>query len=113
MKVKPLPKRWLIHSIVYKEIDGVDDWDTEKFKEPIVISKVRVDLTRQFARNNQSLELIAEAVIFIDAHHSSPFLIPKERSKIIFNGREYTVKRVAELYYPEQDKIRHLEIEVI
>ena len=39
-----------------------------------------------------------EAVLFIDRVHSSPFIEPKEKSRVTFRGREYEVHQVKALY---------------
>lgn len=108
-----LPKRWLIHDIEYKEYKGVDNWDNPIYRDEVTINNVRFDDSTVFSRDSSQNKIVAEAVIFVDIKNSNP--IPKfvERSKIIFNNREYTLEKVIPLYYPTKNKIRHYELEVI
>jgi len=108
-----LPKQWLIHTISYEEYQGVDDWDNERFTEPIDIEHVRFDDSTVFSRDSNQNKIVADAVIFVDAKHSKPIKDFKERSKIIFNDSEYVLKKVIPCYYPTKNKIRHWELEVI
>jgi len=114
MLVKPLPKSWLIHTIAYKEIlDEKDDYGNPKYDEPIDIEFVRYDPTTVFSRDNTQTKIVAEGVIFVDTVNSSPVPIFKEESIIIFEGRELTLKKIVPCYYPNKNKIRHYELEVI
>ena len=113
MRIGPLPKRWLIHSIEYEEYLGKDDWDNDKYAEPITIKHVRFDDTTVFSRDSTQNKILAEAIVFIDARHSKPLPTFKERSKITFNGRTYTLKKIVDCYYPHKNEVRHYELEVI
>lgn len=108
-----LPMSWLIHYIKYKEYQGVDDWDAPVYSEPIIINNVRFEGSTVFSRDSSQNKIVAEAVIFVDTKNSNPIPRFVERSKIFFNNREYTLKKVIPLYYPTKNKIRHYELEVI
>jgi len=108
-----LPKQWLIHTILYEEYQGVDDWDNEQFAKPINIKHVRFDDSSVFSRDSNQNKIVADAIIFIDAKHSKPIKDFKERSKITFNDKEYVLKKVVPCYYPTKNKIRHYELEVV
>lgn len=108
-----LPKQWLIHTISYEEYQGVDDWDNDRFNEPIDIEHVRFDDSTVFSRDSNQNKIVADAVIFVDAKHSKPIKDFKERSKITFNDKEYVLKKVIPCYYPTKNKIRHYELELI
>ena len=115
MRIPHLPKRWLIHDIIYQErLPGKDSYGNPLFAEPIIIKHVRFDDSTVFSRDQTQTKIQAEAVIFIDATHSTN--LPEkfiEESKITFNGREYTIKKVIDCYYPNKNEIRHYELEVI
>ena len=115
MRVRPLPKRWLIHDIIYQErIPGKDSYGNPLFAEPTTIKHVRFDDSTVFSRDQTQTKIQAEAVIFIDSTHSTN--LPEkfvEESKITFNEREYTLKKVVTLYYPHKNDVRHWELEVI
>lgn len=108
-----LPKQWLIHTIVYEEYEGVDDWDSESYADPIDVEHVRFDDSTVFSRDNEQNKILADAIIFVDAKHSKPIKDFKERSKITFNDKDYVLKKVVPCYYPTKNKIRHWELEVI
>ena len=113
MRIGPLPKRWLIHSIEYEEYLGKDDWDNDKYANPIIINHVRFDNKTVFSRDSTQNKILAEAIVFVDARHSKPLPEFKERSKITFNGRTYTLKKIVDCYYPHKNEVRHYELEVI
>jgi len=108
-----LPKQLLIHSIKYEEYQGIDDWDNEQFADPINIKHVRFDDTTVFSRDSNQNKIVADAVIFVDAKHSKPKTDFQERSKILFNGKNYVIKKVIPCYHPTKNKVHHWELEVI
>lgn len=115
MRIPPLPKKWLIHTIEYREkLQGKDSYGNPLFAEPITIENVRFDDLTVFSRDARDTKILANAVIFVDSTHSTN--LPEkfvEESKITFNGKEYTLKKVVTLYYPNKNEIRHWELEVI
>lgn len=113
MYVRPLPKRWLIHSIVYEGYAGKDDWSNPKYDDPITIENVRFDESTVFSRDTTQTKILADAVIFVDSTHSKPIPEFEEESRITFNGRELTLKKIIPCYYPHKNEVRHWELEVI
>lgn len=112
MRIRPLPKAWLIHTIEYIPPAEEDDWGNS-ISEPITINNVRYDQSSVFSRDATQTKIVADGVIFVDATHSSPIPDFIEESKIVFNGRELTLKKVIPCYFPMSAKIRHYELEVI
>lgn len=113
MRVRPLPKRWLIHSIEYYRHLGEDDWSNPIYDNPITIENVRFDDSTVFSRDTTQTKILADAVIFVDSTHSKPIPEFKEESRITFNGRELTLKKIIPCYYPHKNEVRHWELEVI
>lgn len=114
MRVKPLPKKWLIHEIEYEGYTGQkDDWGNDKFEEPITIKHVRFDDSTVFSRDSTQTKVLANAVIFVDSKYSTPIPDFKERSKITFNEKNYVIQKVIPCYYPDKNAIHHFELEVI
>ncbi|MEK3890246.1 putative minor capsid protein [Bacillus sp. FSL K6-3431] len=118
MRIGPLPKKWLIHSIVYKGFTGKkDDFGKPVYDPPITIEYVRYDESSVFSRDNTQTKILADGVIFVDTTHSKPIPVFKEESKITFNDgvkdRELTLKKIVPCYYPNQNKVHHYELEVI
>lgn len=115
MRIRPLPKRWLIHDIVYEEYTGKkDSYGNPLFGDPVLIKYVRFDNETVFSRDTTDTKILANAVIFIDSTHSTN--IPEkfaEESKITFNSKIFTLKKIIDCYYPNKNKIRHWELEVI
>ncbi|MEN0666912.1 putative minor capsid protein [Caldifermentibacillus hisashii] len=114
MRVRPLPKSWLIHEIVYEGYTGEkDDWGKERFEEPIIIKYVRFDDSTVFSRDQMQTKVLAEAIVFVDAKHSTPIPEFKEQSKVTFNNKEYVIQKVVTCYYPNRNAVHHYELEVI
>lgn len=112
-KAPPLPKSWLIHSVVYEEYTGRDDFNSPNYEDPVPINFVRFDQSTVFSRDNTQTKIVADGVLFIDAVHSNPIPNLVEKSKITFNKKPYIVKKVIPCYHPQSSNIHHYEIEVI
>lgn len=110
-----LPKQWLIHDVIYEEkLSKKDSHGNPFFAKPIIIKHVRFDDSTVFSRDNTDTKVLANAVIFVDSTNSTN--VPesfKEESKITFNSKEYTLKKVVDCYYPTRNEIRHYELELI
>lgn len=115
MRIPPLPKRWLIHDIVYEEkLPGKDSYGNPRFADPVTIKHVRFDNETVFSRDTTETKIVANAVVFVDATHSTN--LPKkfeEESKVTFNDKTYVLKKVIDCYHPTRNEIRHYELEVI
>lgn len=114
MRVRPIPKSWLIHEISYAAYEGKDDFSNPKYAIPVKMEFVRFDDSTVFSRDATQKKIIAEGVIFVDAKHSTN--IPKQfikESIITFEGRDYILKKDIPCYYPKKNKIHHYELEVI
>lgn len=114
MRIPPLPKNWLIHSIQYERITGEkDDWGKDIYDKPVEIKNVRFDDSTVFSRDNTQTKVLANAVVFIDSKYSTPIPDLKEQSKVTFNGKEFVIQKVVPCYYPDKNAIHHFELEVI
>jgi len=115
MRVRPLPKRWLIHDIVYEEkLPGKDSYGNDRYATPVIIKYVRFDNETVFSRDTTDTKIVANAVIYVDATHSTN--LPEkfvEQSKITFNNKVYTLKKVIEAFHPIKNEIHHYELEVV
>lgn len=113
--VRPLPKRWLIHSIIYEGFtDEKDDFQKPVYDDPVTIDYVRVDDETVFSRDSTDTKILANAIIYVDAKHSTN--LPeefKEESIITFNSKPYVLQKVIETYHPTKNKVHHWELEVI
>lgn len=113
MKEISLPRKWLVHDMEYFEYLHEDDYSQPVYSEPLTIKRVRVDESTTFTRDTTQNKIESDAIIFVDTKHSTPILDFKEKSKIIFKGKELIITKVVPFYFPELDKVRHYEIEVI
>ena len=114
MYIKPLPKSWLIHTIIYEGIlEEKDDYGNPTYAESLNIEFVRYDPTTVFSRDNTQSKIVAEGIIFVDAVNSSPIPAFVEESTIIFEGRELVLKKIIPCYHPTKNIIHHWELEVI
>lgn len=115
MRIRPLPKKWLIHDIIYEEkLPGKDSYGNPLFADPVTIKHVRFDDSTVFSRDTTDTKILANALVFVDSTHSTN--LPEkfvEESKITFNSNNYVIKKVVDCYYPHKNKIRHWELEVI
>lgn len=115
MRVKPLPKSWLIHDIIYEEkLSDKDSYGNPLYADPVTIKHVRFDDSTVFSRDTTDTKIVANAIVFVDSTNSTN--LPKhfvEESKITFNSKGYTLKKVVDCYYPTKNEIRHWELEVI
>src|SRR5690606_26329195 len=115
MTIPTLPKKRIIHKNKYSEnTEGKDSYGNPRYADTITIKNVRFDDTTVFSRDQKQTKIQAEAVIFVDSTHSTN--LPEkfvEESKITFNGKEYTIKKVVDCYHPHKNEIRHYELEVI
>ncbi|MEH7236757.1 putative minor capsid protein [Bacillus sp. JJ1562] len=114
MHVRPLPKVWLIHEIIYEGFTGEkDDWGNDAYEQPLTIKHVRFDDKTVFSRDNTQTKVLANGVTFVDAKNSSPTPDFKEQSKVKFNEKDYVIQKVVPCYYPNKNEIHHWELEVI
>lgn len=107
----PIPFSLLVHTVTYEQF--VDDGRFGKsHDEPITLSFVRVEETTS-KEQSQYVDNVAHThVLFYDVVNSKserPFEF-KVNSKITFNGKELTVKRVIPI---EGFKLHHYEIELV
>lgn len=98
--IRPIPLPLLIHSVEYRERIDDDRWG-EKFADPVTIERVRVQPIASYRRKTGEREREKpneSFVLFFDMKHSRPLVNFKEKSKVIFQGKEYSVIRVSEFH---------------
>lgn len=109
-----IPKSLLIHSIWYYDVLGKDNFNSPIYADPVIMNYVRFDHSVSYTRDSTQNMANLSGVIFIDARHTTN--IPnkfKERAKINFNGKDYTIVNVIPFYHASTNDIRHYEIEVV
>lgn len=109
---KPIPKHLLFHSVQYREYSNPDGLGYT-YSAPQVLENVRVEPINQIQRSNNRDDIEGKMMLFIDRVNSSPYTRPLEKSKIIFNGKEYEVNKVDE--YPDEipNSFHHYEVTLV
>ena len=89
--IKPIPKRLLPHSCIYKEYLGNtgegDEWGADT-----TLKFVKIEEKTQLKVTSNGREIVGNARLFYDLINSNGLTDkPVQNSKIIFNNREYRV----------------------
>lgn len=89
--IKPIPKRLLPHSCVYKEYLGNtgegDEWGTDT-----PLNFVKVEEKNQIKVTSNGREIVGNARLFYDLTNSIGLASkPVQNSKIIYNNQEYKI----------------------
>lgn len=111
MRIKPIPKKLLIHSIEYEEFKE-DGSFGEEFEPRETIGNVLVQPKTEIRRDLYEEEVQINAVIFLDATNTPKFKPLKEKSKVHFNGREWRVVSCDALYAFDPAKPHHYEVKI-
>ncbi|OOR18164.1 MULTISPECIES: putative minor capsid protein [Bacillus cereus group] len=106
---KPIRRSLLIHTIEYFEYKGEDDtWSgSDNYEPAVTIERVRVEPKNTVVSNGNGESLVTNTLLFHDSVHSTPVVF-KEKSKVIFNGKEMIVKKAAEFY--DRSSLHHVEV---
>ena len=107
--IKPIPKRLLPHSCIYKEYLGNtgegDSWEEDK-----TLSNVKFEEKVQIRVTNNGREVVGNARLFYDLVNSSGLSKkPVINSIIIFDDKEYRVENV-DVLCPDNETAHHYEI---
>lgn len=111
-KVKPIPKKLLIHTIKYEEFlrDGSFG---EEFAPTETISFVLVQPSSKLRRDGNGEEVQTLGVVFLDAVNTPNFKPLKEKSKVRFKEKDYRVIECESLYALDPDMPHHYEVNLI
>jgi len=92
--IKPIPKRMLVNSATYEEYIA-DTGEGSSYATAVTLNNVKIDEQLQFSYSSNGKEVIGNAMLFYDLTNSSGLTnSPVNESKIIFNGKNYTIKNV-------------------
>ncbi|WP_353625729.1 putative minor capsid protein [Bacillus sp. JCM 19041] len=111
MRIKPIPRRLLIHTIKYEEFLRDGSFGDE-FAEPVSFSFVRMEPKSSFRRNANGEEINLQGVLFLDAQNTPDYQRLKEKSKVHFKGREMRVYACEEYYAFDGKTPHHYEVEL-
>lgn len=116
MAVRPIPRRLLVHDLIYHEFIEDEEWK-ESFQAPITIQNVLFQPVTGMNRTMQGeeVEMQASTVLFIDRVNSSNYVRMIEKSKVYRAdepAREMRVIRVDELF-TDSPNSHHFEVGLI
>ncbi|PFW65284.1 putative minor capsid protein [Bacillus sp. AFS075034] len=104
---KPIRRALLIHTVEYREYIGEDAWGgSDNYAAPVTLERVRIEPKRTVSPSGNGESVVMKTLLFHDAVHSTPITF-KEKSKIIFNGKEMIVNEINEYY--DRSKLHHIE----
>ncbi|MFP3414995.1 putative minor capsid protein [Bacillus sp. SIMBA_074] len=105
---KPIRRSVLIHTVEYLEYKGEGTWGgSENYAPAKKIERVRVEPKNTVVSNGNGESLVTNTLLFHDSVHSTPVTF-KEKSKVIFNGKEMTVSKVSDFY--DRGSLHHVEV---
>ena len=108
-----IPKSVLVDKFIYREYIGIGRDKQPTYGEPINIDFVRIDRHTVFSRDTNDARIVAKAVIYCYADHTTPFLPYLERSLIEFDGKEYTITNLITVNHWARNEVWAYELEVI
>lgn len=112
MNLKPIPKKYLIHSAVLRNRSVVTDMDAPSYNE-VRLENVRVETKETVKYSREKRMLVFSAVMFIDAKNST---VPENINvddEVVFDGKTYSVQSVSKLYTFDGVSFHHLEIGLV
>lgn len=112
MNIRPIPRKLLIHTVIYEEYLG-DEAFGESFGAPITVGRVLVQPLHKMRRDPNGEEVEIHSVIFIDSVNTPlarPFV---GKSKVNFNGEDLRVVSCEPLYTLNPDVPHHYEVTLV
>lgn len=117
INVIPIPLHMLIHTVEYHEYIGENgEWggSESSYAEPIILKRVRVQPNERLYNTSTGDSVTFQSILFHDSVNSSPSKQTfKEKSKIVWNGKEMFIKEVEPLYTTNADRPHHTEVILI
>lgn len=108
-----IDKRLLIHDFFYSEYVGIDRNHQPTYNKAEYVTNCRIDYGLNYSRNETENTKTVECIIFCYSTHTTPFLAFKEKSKIAFNNKDYTIRKVIPVYEPYNNTLFAYELEVV
>lgn len=110
LRIRPIPKRLLIHTAEYEQFEENGRYG-EEYLPAITLKHIRINFERSFSRAGNTESKSVKALMFFDQANSSAegdFEF-KEKSKVTFQGVTMLITRINPLY---TDTLHHYEIEL-
>lgn len=110
MNILPIPKKLLIHNVIYLEKGESNGWDNV-LNDPVEINYVRVTPKNRFERKQNAEGIYATHVMLVDRINSSAFPNFKAGSTIKWFSKDYEISEVTPAY--DDKEIHHYEVGMI
>lgn len=92
--IKPIPRRWLIHSVEYYCLNEYDRSNNPVYFEPVQVKYVRVEPVDGVVSKGLGDMSDCNMIMFYDYQSSLPNDIKfKAGDKVVFEGKEYIVRK--------------------
>ena len=112
MLFKPIPKKLLIHSVIYEKKSENMAWGGKGNQAPVTINRVRFEPDFKKVLTGTNQEQVIKGILYMDAHYSLPFVIPKVDDVIIYAEDPLTVVS-CEVLYTLSDTPHHVEVTLV
>ncbi|GDZ85375.1 putative minor capsid protein [Leuconostoc citreum] len=115
-KLPTIPKTYANQQVIYRVSNGEKDRYGKQKTIDTIINNCVFQKETIYTGTGNSREVVANAVLFIYADVSTPLLKFDKNSqgnKIVFDGVEYTIKRIVENRNPMSNDVWNYELEVL
>lgn len=115
-KLPTVPKNYANQQVIYRASNGEKDRYGKQKTIDTIINNCVFQQETIYTGTGNSREVVANAVLFIYADVSTPLLKFDKNSqgnKIVFDGVEYTIKRIVENRNPMSNDVWNYELEVL
>lgn len=115
-KLPTIPKTYANQQVIYRASNGEKDRYGKQKTIDTIINNCVFQQETIYTGTGNSREVVANAVLFIYADVSTPLLKFDKNSqgnKIVFDGVEYTIKRIVENRNPMSNDVWNYELEVL
>lgn len=108
-----LPKEFFIDSCQYKEYLRENEWSEPVYAEPVLIEHCRIDRGSEYTSTTSGKQLLYNALVFCYPDITKPLPEFKERSILIFDGKEHVITKIISSYEPFRGVLYSYELEVV
>lgn len=110
--MKSIPKKLLIHTVKHIREKETDRWGCSNIEYENELRFVRIEPSKQIARDKNNAEIQLSATLFFDCHNSKPTSVEfRVDDKVLFKGEAYRIKIIEPLH--DEDKLHHYELGLI
>lgn len=103
----------LIHSIDYSEPAGRTRDGKTTYTTPVTVSAVRVAPVLETAKSDTGESKNDRLTLYVFCGISTPETVPLELAKVVFNGKDYTIRAVTVCYAQDGTTPHHYEAALV